>query len=40
VFPVRYEHYPSYVLKDRAMDNVQNCDSDINIAWSQTDRWH
>jgi hypothetical protein len=32
VLSVRYEHYPSCVLKKvRMMDNVQNCDSYINI---------
>jgi hypothetical protein len=37
VFPVRYEHYqPCVLIKDRTMDNVQNCDSYINIPSPQT----
>jgi hypothetical protein len=27
-----------FKIKDRTMDNVQNCDSYINIPWSQTYR--
>jgi hypothetical protein len=41
VFPLRYEHYSSYALKnDRTMDIIQNCDSYINMPSSQTYRQH
>jgi hypothetical protein len=38
VFPVRYEYDPSCALNKRqeTMDNVQNCDSYINIQLLQT----
>jgi hypothetical protein len=37
VFSVRYEHYPSRVLRkrDRTMDNAQRCDGYINIPSSK-----
>jgi hypothetical protein len=41
VSPVRYERYTSCLnKKDRRMDNVQNCDSYMNIPSSQTYRSH
>jgi hypothetical protein len=36
VFPVRYGHYQSRLIKDRTIDNVQNCDIYMNIPSSQT----
>jgi hypothetical protein len=40
VFPVRYgqTYRVEFPIKDRTMDNVQNCDSYINIPSSQTYR--
>jgi hypothetical protein len=40
VLPVKYEHDPSFVLNKRTMDDVQNCDSYINIPSSETYRSH
>jgi hypothetical protein len=42
VFPVRYgqTYGVEFQIKDRTMDNVQNCDSYINIPLSQTYRYH
>jgi hypothetical protein len=42
VIPVRYgqTYGVEFSIKDRTMDNVQNCDSYINMPSSQTYREH